>query len=403
LIFPLFLLLNLFRISCFGFRIFTLHLGCGLAYAENLPASTAGPKARSAFAWAAPSLTMPISSVGVYSQTGPDHTMNDDEIRQFAQQVLAAEAAAVAGVAPDGQFVRAVRLIRGCESSVLTSGIGKAGHVARKLSASFSSTGTPSHFLSPADALHGDLGSVRRGDVVLILSYSGESDEILRMLSVVKKLGAPVIAITSTANNALARFSDVVLKLGKIEEACPLGLAPSASTTAMTALGDALFLAVMNERNFTADDFALYHPGGQLGRKLIRVKEAMTFKFGENLPLASDTLTVGQVLHEVSRIKRRSGAVVLVDGQGKISGIFSDGDLRRVITDNDGSALRQPIANVMTRNPKRIGGEQLASEAMALMRRHRIDELPVVDELDRPIGVIDIQDLVVLRMLDVEG
>jgi arabinose-5-phosphate isomerase len=329
------------------------------------------------------------------------NTMSDD-IRQFAQQALEAEAAAVRGIILDEHFARAVGLILNCDGSVLTSGIGKAGHVARKLSASFSSTGTPSHFLSPADALHGDLGSVRRGDLVVILSHSGESDEIIRILSVLKKLAVPVIAITATADNTLARFSDVVLKLGKIEEACPLGLAPSASTTAMSALGDALFLSVMKQRNFTAEDFALYHPGGQLGRKLIRVKEAMTFRLGENLPVADDRLTVGTVLHEVSKIKRRSGAVVLVDQSGKVSGIFSDGDFRRVMTDNDGSVLRQPIGMVMTRNPKRINGEQLASAALALMRQFRIDELPVVDELDRPIGIIDIQDLVVLKMFDVE-
>ncbi|HWE02387.1 MAG TPA: KpsF/GutQ family sugar-phosphate isomerase [Tepidisphaeraceae bacterium] len=323
-------------------------------------------------------------------------------ILQFARQALETEAAAVRGIVLDDQFMRAVRLILDCNGSVLTSGIGKAGHVARKLAASFSSTGSPSHFLSPADALHGDLGSIRKGDIVVILSHSGESDEILRMLSVVKKIGNVVIAVTATADNALARFSDVVLKLGKIEEACPLGLAPSASTTAMTALGDALFLSVMKMRSFSADEFALYHPGGQLGRKMIRVREAMTFKVGENLPVANDRLTVGQVLHEVSRIKRRSGAVVLVDDAGKMTGIFSDGDLRRVITDNDGSALRQPIREVMTRNPKRIGGDQLASEAIAVMRQYRIDDLPVVDVLDRPIGIIDIQDLVVLRMLDVE-
>ena len=325
-----------------------------------------------------------------------------DDIRQFAQQALEAEAAAIRGIVLDESFVRAVRLILDCAGSVLTTGIGKAGHVARKLSASFSSTGTPSHFLSPADALHGDLGSVRRGEVVVLLSYSGESDEIVRMLNVLKKLGTPMVAITRAADNSLGRFSDVVLKLGRIEEACPLGLAPSASTTAMMALGDALFLSVMKERNFTAEDFAVYHPAGQLGRKLIRVKEAMTFKFGENLPVAADRLTVGQVLHEVSKIKRRSGAVVLVDDAGKVSGIFSDGDLRRVITDNDGSALRQSVCDVMTRNPKRIGGDQLASAALALMRQFRIDELPVVDESDRPIGMIDIQDLVVLKMFDVE-
>lgn len=325
-------------------------------------------------------------------------------IRQFARQVLETESAAVLEIVSrlDEAFDQAVRLILDRPGAVLTSGIGKAGHVARKLSASFSSTGTPSHFLNPAEALHGDVGSVRKGDLVLILSYSGESDEILRMLSVVKKLGSPVVAITSSATNSLARFSDIVLKVGKIDEACPLGLAPSATTAAMAALGDALFLAVMKARDFTAEDFALYHPAGQLGRKLIRVKEAMTFRLGENLPVASDRLNVGQVLHEVSSIKRRSGAVVLVDDTGRISGIFSDGDLRRALTNNDRAVLQQPIGGLMTRNPKRIRGDQLASEAIALMRPFRIDELPVVDDGDRPIGMIDIQDLVVLRMLDVE-
>lgn len=328
------------------------------------------------------------------------------EIRQFAEQVIQAEVCALKGLLPalDEHFDRAVRLILDCPGSVLTCGIGKAGHVARKLSASFSSTGTPSHFLNPAEAMHGDLGSVRRGDVVVVLSYSGESDEILRVLSVLKKLGHPVIAMTSTAANALGRHAEVVLKLGKVEEACPLGLAPSASTTAMMALGDALFLTVMKWRNFTSDDFAIYHPAGQLGRKLIRVREAMTFKLGENLPVARDNLTVREVLHDVSSLKRRSGAVVLVDDIGRVSGIFTDGDLRRTLTEDDrATALGRPIREVMTPDPKRIRGDQLASEAIAMMRPFRIDELPVVDEHDRPIGLIDIQDLVVLRMLDVEG
>lgn len=327
------------------------------------------------------------------------------QLRQFAQQVIDAEAAAVKGLSAslDEAFEKAVRLVLDCPGSVLVSGIGKAGHVARKLSASFSSTGTPSHFLNPAEALHGDVGSVRKGDVVLVLSYSGESDEIVRMLSVIKKLGNPVVAITGNGNNTLARHSDLVLRLGRIEEACPLGLAPSASTTAMAALGDALFLTVMKCRKFTADDFALYHPAGQLGRKLIKVREAMTFKRGENLPLASDRLTVGQVLREVSSLKRRSGAVILTDEQsGKITGIFSDGDLRRLILHDEDAALRRPVREVMTPNPKRIRGDALASEAMAILRQYRIDDLPVVDEDDRPVGLIDVQDLVVLKLFDVE-
>ena len=329
----------------------------------------------------------------------------DRPLRQFAQQVIDAEAAAVKGLGAslDDSFERAVRLVLDCPGSVLVSGIGKAGHVARKLSASFSSTGTPSHFLNPAEALHGDLGSVRKGDVVLILSYSGESDEIVRMLSVIKKLGNPIVAITGTAQNALARHSDLVLRLGKIEEACPLGLAPSASTTAMAALGDALFLTVMKCRDFTSDDFALYHPAGQLGRRLIKVREAMTFKRGENLPVAPDRLSVGQVLREVSSIKRRSGAVILFDeNTGKISGIFSDGDLRRLILHDEDAALRRPVREVMTPDPKRIRGDALASEAMGVLRRYRIDDLPVVDDDDQPIGLIDVQDLVVLKLFDVE-
>jgi arabinose-5-phosphate isomerase len=327
----------------------------------------------------------------------------DEQIRQFACQVIATEAAAVSAMAKaigEG-FERAVRLILDCRASVLTCGMGKAGHVARKISATLASTGTPSHFLSPTDAVHGDLGSIRRGDVVLILSASGESDEILRLLSIVKKLDHPVIAVTCRRNSGLGKHADIVLEMGRIDEACPLGLAPSSTTTAMLALGDALALTVMKLRSFTADNFAVFHPAGQIGRKLIKVREAMTFKLGDNLPVASDRLTVGQVLHEVSSIKRRSGAVILVDESGRISGIFSDGDLRRLVTDDDASALRRPMRDVMTRNPKRIGAERLASEAMAVMHQFRIDELPVVDEQDRPLGLIDVQDLVVLKMLDV--
>jgi arabinose-5-phosphate isomerase len=327
------------------------------------------------------------------------------ELRQFAREVIKTEAEAVRAMADavGEDLERAVKLVLDCRGAVLCSGIGKAGHIARKVSATLASTGTPSHFLSPTDALHGDLGSIRKGDVVLIFSSSGESDEILRLLSIVKKLDHPVISITASRKTGLGRHSDVVLEMGQIEEACPLGLAPTASTTAMLALGDTLALCVMKMREFTAEDFALFHPAGQIGRKLIKVKEAMTFRRKENLAMASDRLTVGEVLHEVSQIKRRSGAVVLVGEDGKISGIFTDSDLRRLVTDDDGSALKRPVRDVMTHDPKRLKAEQLASEAMALFRQYRIDELPVVDEEDRPVGLIDVQDLVVLKMLDVEA
>lgn len=330
--------------------------------------------------------------------------MKDDDLARFARDVIAAEAAAAGRMseAVGDAFLRAARLIHDCPASVLTAGVGKAGHIARKVSATLASTGTPSHFISAADALHGDAGSMRSGDIVILFSASGETDELIRLLSIVKKLSHPAITITASRNSTLGRHSDIVIETGKIDEACPLGLAPSASTTAMLALGDALALSVMKLRDFTSDDFALYHPAGQLGRKLIRVGEAMTFRKGENLPVASDALTVGEVLREVSRIKRRSGAVILINQQtGAISGIFSDGDLRRLITDAD-DALRRPIASVMTRNPKRIRADALASEAMALMKQYRVDEIPVVDERDQPVGLIDVQDLVVLKMFDVD-
>jgi arabinose-5-phosphate isomerase len=323
---------------------------------------------------------------------------------QFARDVLRTEAAAVGAMTEslDIHFERAVRMLLDCTGAVLVSGIGKAGHIARKLSATLASTGTPSHFLSPADAAHGDLGSIRHGDLLLLLSSSGESEEILRLLSVVKTLGHPIVALTATRTSTLGSLADVTVAMGKITEACPLGLAPSASTTAMLALGDALALTVMHLRRFTAEDFAVFHPGGQLGRKMLRVKEAMTFKIGENLPVASDRLTVGQVLHSVSTIKRRSGAVILTADSGKMTGIFTDGDLRRLLTDDNGHNLNQPVRRVMKTNPKKILGDQLATEAMSIMRQFRIDELPVVDEDDRPIGLIDVQDLVVLKLFDVE-
>jgi len=339
----------------------------------------------------------------------------NESIRQFAQQVIETEAAAVrqVGEAINDDFERAVRMILDCPASVLTVGIGKAGHVARKVSATLASTGTPSHFLDPAEAVHGDLGAVRAGDLVVMFSSSGESDEILRLLSVVKKLNHPVIGITCKKFSTLARFSDVVIDLGKIEEACPLGLAPSSTTTAMLALGDALALTVMKLRNFTADDFALFHPAGQIGRKLLKVSEAMTFTVGHNLPLSSDDKTVGQVLHDRATLGQRlddrerrlrlPGAIVLVDdATGKLSGIFTDGDLRRLVMSSpDGTLdLARPIRDVMTRSPQRVRGSALASEAMALMRPLRIDELPVVDEHDVPVGLIDVQDLVVLKLFE---
>ena len=324
------------------------------------------------------------------------------QVLATARQVIEVEAQAVAAMAAalgDG-FVAAVQMVLDCGTSVLTTGVGKAGHIARKVSATMASTGTPSHFLSAPDAVHGDLGSVRDGDVVLVFSASGESDEILRLVSLLRRLNHKVISITSSVTNSLGRSSDVVIPTGKIAEACPLGLAPSASTTAMLAVGDALALSVMSQRRFTREDFAMFHPAGHLGRKLLRVGEAMTYRRDlDNLPVAPETATVGEMLRAVSRISRRPGATALVSADGKLSGIFTDGDLRRLL-ETEPHPMSVPVMRVMTRNPKRIIVDALASEAMALMRQYRIDELPVVDQQGEPVGMIDVQDLVLLKMLD---
>ena len=320
----------------------------------------------------------------------------------FAREVITSEAKAIGALAEGlgGPFIRAAKMIYACQGSVVTTGIGKAGIVASKISATLASTGTLSHFLHPAEAVHGDLGRLRDGDVVLALSHGGASDEIVRLIDHIAKMALTLIAVTGRTQSPLARYAAVVLPIGQIEEACPLGLAPSTSTAAMAAMGDALALTVMKMRQFSPEQFALYHPGGSLGRKLMRVQEAMTFRMGENLPVAPDEMTVGQVLHHVSHIKRRSGAVLLVDKEGKLSGLFADSDLRRLLeSDSQSDWLQRKIAEVMTQQPITIGAEALVSEAMAIFSKTRIDELPVVDEAGRPVGIIDVQDVIVQRRL----
>ena len=320
----------------------------------------------------------------------------------LGREVVEAEADAVRRMADavDDAFADAVDLLADCGGAVVASGVGKAGHVARKVSATLASTGTPSHFLSPADALHGDLGSVRDGDVLLLFSASGESEELVRLLGITRRLGHRAVAVCRGRDSALGRDSDVVVSVGRVAEACPLRLAPTCSTTAMLAVGDALAMCVMRRRDFTADDFARFHPAGQLGRKLMRVEEAMTFRAGVNLPTATPDQSVGDVLRQVSTITRRPGAVVVVDDD-RLAGIFSDGDLRRLIVAEPAAALGRRIGEVMTVNPKRVRADALAADAMAVMRQYRVDELPVVDADGRATGLIDVQDLVVLKLFDV--
>ncbi|MCG3181689.1 MAG: Arabinose 5-phosphate isomerase KdsD [Phycisphaerae bacterium] len=319
----------------------------------------------------------------------------------LARQVIAAEADAVRDLAAHlGEpFARAAGLLFRCTGTVVTTGIGKAGLVAQKISATLASTGTPSHFLHPVEALHGDLGRLRKQDILLVLSLSGETEEIVRLVNLVRKLSAGLISITATDGSTLAAHSDAVLTIGEVPEACPLGLAPTASTTAMLALGDALAMVVLQMRDFTPERFAEFHPGGSLGRQLMRVEEAMTFRRDRNLPLCEQTLTVREVIARASKIPRRPGAVLLTGADGKLSGIFTDADLRRLLNEKNLAMLDQPIEQVMTRNPRRMRAGELASAALAVFNELRIDELPVVDAADRPIGLIDVQDMVHLKLL----
>lgn len=317
-----------------------------------------------------------------------------------AIKTLQLEGRAIAALAEqiDGNFSAAARRIFSCTGQVVLTGIGKAGLIGQKISATLTSTGTGSIFLHPVEALHGDLGRLRAGDVVIALSDSGATDELIRLLDHIKVRGASVIAITGEADSPLARQADVTICYGKVQEACPLGLAPTVSTSCMLALGDALAATVMQMRSFTPEDFAAFHPAGALGRKLLKVEEAMIHRKDHRLEMVSDRLTLGEALREAEKAPRRPGAMILVDEDGRLSGILTDADLRRsLIRAGRERILDQSVSDFMIRNPKHIHLGELASEALAMMNRYRIDELPVLDENDRPVGMIDVQDLLGIK------
>ncbi len=318
----------------------------------------------------------------------------------YACQVIESESKAIKGLSEviDKEFERAAELIYNCKGSAIVSGIGKAGIIGRKISATLASTGTPSHFLHPAEALHGDLGRLRKQDIILALSYGGETDEVIRLINLVKQLQIPLITITGNKDSTLAKYSDVVLSMGTLTEACPLGVAPSVSTTCMLALGDALALMIMKARNFSAEDFARFHPGGSLGTKLITVEQSMMFKEGEKLPLAYSSDTIGKILKDTSDVKRH-GAVMVIDKKGKLAGIITDGDIRRLMTKEGTGGFEMMACDVMTKKCKRVRLDDLAAEAMAIFHKHRIDELPVVDSNDKPVGLIDVQDIVTIKVV----
>ncbi|HET6427133.1 MAG TPA: KpsF/GutQ family sugar-phosphate isomerase [Phycisphaerae bacterium] len=318
----------------------------------------------------------------------------------LARKVLQTEGGSILAMGDrvGDDFARAAAAIHDCRGKVVLTGIGKAGIIAQKISATLASTGTLSIFLHPVEALHGDIGRLRRGDVAVVLSHSGETEEIIRLMDHLKGLGATLIAVTGAADSSLGRYADITLCYGQVEEACPLGLAPTVSTTCMLALGDALALTVMQMRSFQPDDFAAYHPAGALGRRLLKVEQAMTFREGERLSVSRDSLTLRQALQDAEEVPRRTGAMLLVDGDGRLSGILTDADLRRLLVKHGAENLfDRPVCELMTQDPRHIHLGDLASEALAIFSEHRIDELPVLDAEHRPVGVIDVQDLVGIK------
>jgi arabinose-5-phosphate isomerase len=319
---------------------------------------------------------------------------------EYARRVIQAEASAIASMAPivNGAFAKAAGMLFQCTGSCIVTGIGKAGIIGRKISATLASTGTPSHFLHPAEAVHGDLGRLRKNDIVMVLSYGGETDEITRLINLVKQLQIPLISITGEEDSTLSRYSDVTLCMGKVNEVCPLGVAPSVSTACMLTIGDALAFTVMKARRFSVEDYVRFHPGGSLGAKLMTVEQSMMFRPGEKLPLVSAGDTIGRMLDKTRDVKRH-GAVMVVDGQGRLAGILTDGDLRRLLTRQGAAVFDLRVGEVMTADCKRIRADALAAEATAIFHKYRIDELPVVDADGRPIGLIDVQDIVTIKVV----
>ena len=310
---------------------------------------------------------------------------------EIARKVLEIEAKTIGDLVGrlDERFVRAIEIIYSCRGRVVLTGMGKSGIIGQKISATFSSTGTPSFFLHPAEAIHGDLGRLVAGDVVVALSYSGETEELLRLLDSLKRLAIPLITLTGNPASVLAQTSDVVIDVSIREEACPLGLAPTASTTAMLAMGDALAMALLEKRGFKEDDYAALHPGGGLGVKLRRVENVM--HTGDQVPSVAPDTSIPDVIYEMS--KKGLGVAAVVDSAGRLAGFISDGDLRRFFQKEGNRALGMTAADCMTSKPTTIGRSELATSALNLMETRKITSLPVVDAEGRLEGIVHIHDL----------
>ncbi|MFP5286273.1 MAG: SIS domain-containing protein [Thermoanaerobaculia bacterium] len=309
---------------------------------------------------------------------------------QVAREVLETEAAAVRGLIPqlDERFDRAVELLRSCTGRVVCTGMGKSGIVMKKIMATLASTGTPALFLHPAEAVHGDLGMIVPGDVVLAASYSGTTEELLRLVETLKRLGVPLVVMTANASSPLARLADIHLPVAIDREACPLNLAPTASTTATLALGDALAMALLEARGFTREDFALLHPAGQLGKRLLKVEQLM--HAGDDLPRVLASTPMRDAIYEMSR--KGLGITAVTDEEGRLLGCISDGDLRRLI-EHDEALLRKTAGECMTRNPRTIPGQELAAAALKTMEDHRITSLFVCDGDRQLEGIVHLHDL----------
>jgi len=323
----------------------------------------------------------------------PDAISPFEQLR-LARRIIEQEGRTLLDVAGrlDSRFCRAVDNLFRCRGSVIVCGMGKAGLVGQKIMATLASTGTPSHCLHPAEAVHGDLGRVHHDDVMLILSQSGQTEEIVRILPPLRDLGVPILAITARADSTLGQAAAVVLELGPLDEACSLGLAPTTSTTAMLALGDALALVTSRMRNFAREDFARSHPAGSLGRKLSKVDHHL--RALARCRVASEEKTVRQVFVDLSVPGRRTGAIMLVDREGKLSGIFTDSDLARLFEHRREHALDRPIREVITAQPVTVRMGTRMIDAVAEMAQRKISELPVVDAEGRPLGLIDVTDVV---------
>lgn len=341
---------------------------------------------------------MPVSgkegvTMSTDAASSPDILSRFEQLR-FGRDVIRIEGQALLLLADrlHDEFCEAVQQLLACRGSVIVTGMGKAGLIGQKIAATLASTGTPAHFLHPGEAVHGDLGRIRPTDSVLALSFSGETEEITRLIPSLAAVPTPLIAVTGNPHSALARAAHVILDLGRLQEACALGLAPSTSTTAMLALGDALALVVSRCRRFDREDFARCHPGGSLGRKLAKVDEVM--RPLADCRVADQSWTVREVLVRVSRPGRRTGAIMLIDSTHALTGLFTDSDLARMLELSQDRALDSPIEQVMTRRPMTVLAGAPLTQAVALLAARKISELPVVDDQGRPVGLLDITDVV---------